>query len=366
MPPRISMWQAFPRALRLTANASACMLLAGCSAANYYWQAAAGHAQLLIKAKPVGDWLGDPSTPSALRERLVRAQQMREFASNTLHLPRNASYTRYADLGRPALLWNVVAAPPLSLKPYTWCFPVAGCVAYKGYFDKELALQEVQALELQGLEVKLYPVPAYSTLGWSNWVGGDPLLNTFVGGTDASLARLIFHELAHQQVYAPNDSAFNEAFASAVEQLGGDLWLQRQASAQEREREALRQSRQQGFKELTGRARQQLQETYQRLVEGKIDARQALAQKRAAMAEMRERYAVLKSQWQGYTGYDRWIEEANNASFVSQATYERWVPAFIHLFEQHNGQWALFYDAVSRLAQMPLKERQLALEKLMP
>lgn len=341
-------------------------LLGGCTSIGYYWQATLGHGELLMKAKPVDDWLADPSTPEALRQRLGRAQDMRRFASTTLGLPDNASYTRYADLGRPALLWNVVAAPALSLSPYQWCFPVAGCVSYKGFFNHELAQQEAKTLEQQGLEVRLYPVPAYSTLGWSNWLGGDPLLNTFLGGSEAHLARLIFHELAHQRVYVKHDSAFNEAFASAVEQLGGQMWLQAHATAEQGRQDAQSQARQMAFRELTRSTRQSLHDIYAAYQRGQIQQTEALARKQNAMAQFRMQYAQLKGQWQGYAGYDAWVAQANNASFVSQATYEKWVPAFTHLFEQQNRQWPLFYDAVARLAELPPKERQQALERLMP
>jgi predicted aminopeptidase len=340
-------------------------LLGACTSAEYYGQAAAGHAELLLKAKPVDDWLQDPSTSLALKSRLKRAQAIREFASTSLHLPRNASYTRYADLNRPALLWNVVAAPPLSLKPYVWCFPVAGCVPYKGFFNHDLALHEARLLEQEGLEVRLYPVPAYSTLGWSNWMGGDPLLNTFLGGSEANLARLIFHELAHQQVYVSDDSAFNEAFASTVEQLGGALWMQSHANMEQREQDTVSQLRQQQFRNLTGRTRLLLEGLYTDYSQGKISQTDALTKKHLIMTQLRNDYAKLKDQWQGYAGYDRWIEQANNASFVSQATYEKWIPALTHLFELQQKQWPLFYDAVSRLARLSASERQQALEKLM-
>lgn len=359
-------WRRLTRPLQGLAYVLTAFLLGACSSAPYYWQAATGHAELLIKAKPVKDLLRDPTTPPPLRDRLTRAQVMREFASTTLHLPRNASYTRYADLGRSALLWNVVAAPPLSLKPHLWCFPVAGCVNYKGFFDHDQALQEVQRLTHQGLEVRLYPVPAYSTLGWSNWVGGDPLLNTFVGGSEPHLARLMFHELAHQQVYVPGDSAFNEAFASAVEQIGGQLWMQSQANEEQRAQEAVSQERQHDFRNLTGRTRQSLDELYENFSRGKLSQESALSKKQIIMAQMRKDYADLKGRWHGYAGYDQWIAQANNASFVSQATYEKWIPAFTHLFEIQQKQWPLFYDAVSRLAQLSASDRQQALEKLMP
>jgi len=163
--------------------------------------------------------LQSDATPEALKERLRLAGRIRAFASQQLHLPDNPSYLSYANLDRPAAVWNVVAAPEWSLQPKQWCFPVAGCVSYKGYYDEAAAAQEAQQLAAQGLETAVQPVPAYSTLGWLNWAGGDPLLSTFIGYPEGELARLIFHELAHQVVYVAGDTAFNESFATAVERL---------------------------------------------------------------------------------------------------------------------------------------------------
>jgi predicted aminopeptidase len=210
------------------------LLLAGCADTRYYWQSVSGHLQLLQAARPVSQWLADPQTPPELRQRLELAQRMRTFAVTALDLPDNPSYHRYADLQRQAVVWNVVAAPPLSLTLKTWCFPVLGCVSYRGYFDEAQARQEAAALQAQGLEVTVYGVPAYSTLGWMNWAGGDPLLNTFIGYPEGELARLLFHELSHQVLYARDDTMFNESFATAVERLGGAMWLQSHGSAQAR------------------------------------------------------------------------------------------------------------------------------------
>ena len=172
----------------------------------------------------------------ARRHPRLRAPEgrIRAFAAQQLHLPDNASYQSYADLGRPAVVWNVVAAPEWSLEPKQWCFLVAGCVSYKGYFDEAAARLEAQRVAALGLETTVQPVPAYSTLGWLNWAGGDPLLNTFIGYPEGELARLIFHELAHQVVYVAGDTTFNESFATAVERLGAQLWLE-QASAAARD-----------------------------------------------------------------------------------------------------------------------------------
>ena len=213
------------RVIAILALALASAALAGCSTVGYYWQSLDGHVRLMAAARPLDDWLQDPAAPERLKERLRLAERIRDFASRELLLPDNPSYRRYADLRRPAAVWNVVAAPPLSLTLRTWCFPVTGCVGYRGWFDEAQARAEAEALRAQGLEVSVYPVPAYSTLGWSNWLGGDPLLNTFIRDTEGELARLIFHELAHQVVYARDDTAFNESFATAVERLGVARWI---------------------------------------------------------------------------------------------------------------------------------------------
>ena len=200
----------------------ACALfIAGCADTGYYLQSLGGHLQMMQSARPIEQWLSDEGVASALKQRLALAQRIRAFAVTELGLPDNASYHRYADVRRRSVVWNVVAAPEFSLTLKTWCFPVTGCVAYRGYFEEAEARAHAQALAASGLEVSVYGVPAYSTLGWLNWAGGDPLLNTFINYPEGELARMIFHELAHQVLYVPDDTVFNESFATAVERLGG-------------------------------------------------------------------------------------------------------------------------------------------------
>eukprot|EP01034_Spumella_vulgaris_P037055 gene37055-45705_t len=176
-------------------------------------------------ARPVDEWLADGATPDALKARLALSQRIRDYAATELHLPDNPSYRLYADLKRRAAVWNVVAAQPFSLSLHTWCFPVTGCVGYRGYFDEAQARAEATQLQAQGLEASVYGVPAYSTLGYMNWAGGDPLLSTFVAWPEGDFVRLLFHELAHQVVYAQGDTVFNESFATAVERLGSARWM---------------------------------------------------------------------------------------------------------------------------------------------
>jgi predicted aminopeptidase len=335
--------------------AAAVCLGSGCSTLSYYGQALSGHLELLNSARPVQDWTADPATPAALRERLLLAQRMREFAVSELKLPDNASYRRYADLQRSAVVWNAVAAPELGLTLKTWCFPVVGCVGYRGYYSREPADALAAELRSQGWETSVYGVPAYSTLGMSNWVGGDPLLNTFIHWSEAELARLIFHELSHQVVYVDDDTTFNESFATAVERIGGRLWLQRHGSETARTQDAALQLRREDFRAFALRWRNELDALY------KSDLSDTLKRARKAelMARMREEAAQLKAtRWAGFSGYDGWFERANNASFSVQAAYNELVPSFERLFERSGGDFERFYAEVKSLAALPKEQRR--------
>ena len=351
-------------ALRALLGFAALCALAGCADTRYYWQSVSGHLQLMQASRPVEQWLADPQTPADLRQQLELAQRIRAFAVTSLGLPDNPSYHRYADLHRNAVVWNVVAAPPLSLTLKTWCFPVLGCVSYRGYFDEADARREAAALQAQGMEVSVYGVPAYSTLGWMNWAGGDPLLNTFIRYPEGELARLLFHELAHQVLYASDDTMFNESFATAVERLGGALWLQTHASKPVRDQYAALESRRRDFRALVLATRARLEQVYAR--SGQIDEAGMLAQKQAVMQEFRAGYDRLKQHWGGYAGYDAWVAGANNASLGAQAAYDVLVPQFEALFEQQGRDWRAFYHAARRIAELPSDARRQALKALSP
>jgi predicted aminopeptidase len=338
-------------------------IFSGCADLGYYWQSASGHLGLMRAARPVPEWLDDPKASEALKTKLELAQRIRRYAVSELGLPDNASYTAYADLHRPAALWNVVAAPPHSLVLKTWCFPVAGCVGYRGYYDETDAQAEASTLATQGLEVAVYPVPAYSTLGWSNWVGGDPLLSTFIGYPEGELARLIFHELAHQVVYVQGDTPFNESFATAVERIGGTRWLATQANEAARLEYAQLDARRRQFRALTADTRRALQAVYASEAAKAQDWKTVDTGKTAVMDAFRERYAALRSTWPGprQNGYDAWVARANNASFGAQAAYDDLVPGFEALFEREGRDWPRFYAAVKRIAALPKERRREAL-----
>ena len=362
--------------------------LSSCADLSYYWQSVEGHVSLMKAARTVNDWLADAQTPEKLKAKLALTQKIRIFAAEELKLPDNPSYKRYADLKRKAVVWNVVAAPALSLKLKTWCFPVAGCVGYRGYFSEAEAKLEAEELKKQDFDVSVYGVPAYSTLGWSNWAGGDPLLSTFIGYPEGELARIVFHELAHQVVYVADDTAFNESFATAVERLGGTRWLAKYGSDAVKAEYEVYDGRRRQFKALTKATRLQLVEVYDENkplagdntaliaiksraknevkndVKSEEDDKVKTEIKNKIIESFKSQYELLKTSWNGYAGYDNWVKQANNAAFGALAAYDDGVPQFEALFEQQGGDWQKFYAAVQRLAAMPKEARQQALKKI--
>jgi predicted aminopeptidase len=333
----------------------------GCSDLGYYRQSVGGHFDLMSRAKPVDDWLAQADAPPVLKQRLALAKQMREFSVQVLKLPDNPSYRAYADLQRPAAVWNVVAAPPLSLNLKTWCYPVTGCVGYRGYFDRAEADALAATLRAEGQDVSVYGVPAYSTLGWSNWIGGDPLLNTFVNGSEGELARLIFHELAHQELYVADDTMFNESFATAVERIGTRLWLERHGSEAVRAQYRESQQRRQDFRELTAGYRDQLERLY---ASDRSDAAKRTA-KAELLAQLRADYAKLKQlRWGGFAGYDPWFANVNNASLGVLAAYTELAGDFERLFMQQGGDFERFYARVAQIGALPKAQRHATLRAI--
>jgi len=351
------------RAAGLALLLAATALATGCArtqGAGYYWQSITGHVDLMWRARPVDDWLADEGTPAALRQRLELARRLRAFAVSELGLPDNASYHRYADLERNAAVYNVVAAPPLSLTLQTWCFPVAGCVGYRGYYREDDARAFAASLG-EGLEVGVYPVPAYSTLGWMNWAGGDPLLNTFIRYPEGELARLLFHELAHQVLYAKDDTSFNESFATAVERIGVQHWFAQASTPAARAEYEAYDQRRRAFRTLTASVRARLQALYG---DATLDDAAKLARKAQVMADFRREYEALKAFWGGFAGYDPWVARANNALLGAQGAYDQLVPGFEALFDREGRDFGRFYDAVRTLAALPKEERHQRLQAL--
>ncbi|MBI4755293.1 MAG: aminopeptidase [Betaproteobacteria bacterium] len=331
------------------------LALAGCAGTGYYWQAAVGQMGLWQSARSLDVVLDDPATSAHLREQLALAMRVREFASRELGLPDNGSYRRYADLRRPYVVWNVFATEEFRVEAQQWCFPVAGCVAYRGYFSRPDAEAHAGQLRGAGLDVHVGGVPAYSTLGAFD----DPLLNTFIHYPEAELARLIFHELAHQVAYASDDSEFNEGFAVVVETEGLRRWLLHRKDASLAEAVAANQRRRQDFVHLVLDAREQLRRAFAHT----SDDGERRRLKSAILARLKADYGALRDgPWQGYRGYDRWFgQEINNATLASVGIYEALVPHFQALLARRGGELPRFYLEVKKLAARPKSERESAL-----
>lgn len=328
-------------------------LLGGCAQWGYYQQSISGHLALVRAARPVTEVLAQPNLDPTLRQQLTLSQSLRDYAITELHLPDNSSYRRYADLHRGAAVWNVVATPPLSLQLTTWCYPIMGCAGYRGYFKREDALALASQLKQEGLEPYVYGVPAYSSLGWSNWIGGDPLLNTFIQYPEGQLARMIFHELAHQVAYADDDTTFNESFATAVEQLGVARWLRDRPEALKAD-ETSRQ-RQDQVQALLRTSRDRLRTLFQSTASDD----EKRAGKADVFAHLRQDYETLKrDQWGGDDRFDRWFLSLNTPALAIQGSYTDLVPDFVRLFERQGRDWDRFYADVKRLARLPKDERR--------
>ena len=330
--------------------------LSACSDLDYYLHTAGGHIRIMAERKSIPDLLQDRTTSEELREKLKTIAWIRHFASDRLGLPENGSYQSYTELDRPYVVWNVVATPELSLEPLNWCFPFAGCISYRGYFELKKARAFAEVLQNEGYDIAISGVPAYSTLSWFD----DPALSTFSRWPASSVARLIFHELAHQKLYVPDDSAFNESYATTVELAGVELWLERFGSQAEKQDYRQRLAHERQFLELTAETRRELNKIYA----SAMSIAEKRQRKEEVFADLRRRYAALRSDWNGYDGYDRWFETLNNAKFASLNTYQRWVPAFKLIMQQERHSFEAFYRRCEAIARLPQEKRSGLLDSL--
>ncbi|HUK00945.1 MAG TPA: aminopeptidase [Steroidobacteraceae bacterium] len=330
----------------------ACLLLSGCGT-PYLLQAAHGELKVLGERKPISTVVADPATPAGVRSSLQSVSSARDFASRVLGLPDNRSYRTYADIGRPYVVWNVVATPEFSVQPRQWCFPVAGCVAYRGYFKESKARAFAAQLAARGDDTLVDGVPAYSTLGRF----ADPVMSSMLVYGDAGLAGILFHELAHQLIYVRNDSAFNEAFATAVEEEGLRRWLIYQGQLDELTRFEAAQARDRRFTQLLLQGRAALTKLY---ATG-LPSPQMRARKHELLASLAAQIRTLEQHENVRSGYERWLAQGlNNAHLASVATYYDCIPGFERLLAEDRGELARFYADVRALARRPQAERDAA------
>jgi len=349
-----------PRIFLFAIRAMACVMMAAmlsaCADLRYYAHVTHGESALLLQRRSVDKVVADPATDPKLAMRLRLSQQAREFASDQLGLPRNRSYTYYVQLHRPYVVWNVYATPRFSVEAVPQCFPIAGCVAYRGWFDERKAKASAERLRAQGDDVYVGGVSAYSTLGWF----ADPILSSMLRWDDDELVGTIFHELAHQKIYLKGDTAFNESYAMFVEEEGLRAWHR---SRGEPVGDDHAQAMDDGFTKLVLDLRERLKKLYasganeEAMAEGKqheIDA-------------FRARYATWRDQhWPNDHRYDKWAAQPiNNATLLPFGLYDQWTPAFAALFKQVGRQWPVFFDRVRMLARESKAEREDSLRTLL-
>ena len=328
-------------------------LISSFSAGCYLLESAQGQLALMSKREPISRVIERPSTPPALRTELEEVTSIRDFASRELGLPDNGSYRSYADVGRSYVVWNVVAAPEFSVDAKQWCYPIVGCVAYRGYFVERKARSFAAQWRARGLDVAVGGVAAYSTLGHFD----DPILNTMVGWNDVELAAIVFHELTHQMVYVPNDASFNEALATTVEEEGVRRWL----LAQGRERDLAEHIvQQEHYLEVIDLLRVTSGELRKIYASG-ADPDLMRERKKAAFGALREAYTRLKPKWNGHAPFAAWFErDINNAHLASIATYYDCVPGFERELTAAGGDLNAFYRRVRELAKLDQTTRDAA------
>ena len=330
-------------------------LLLSCETVSYYTQAARGQLAIVFGREDIQRLLATDELAPELRERFIDVLRIRDFAARELALPVGDNYSTYVDLQREHVVWNVFAAPEFSTDPVNWCYLIAGCVSYRGYFSERGAGRYARQLAADGFDVYTGGVDAYSTLGWFD----DSLLSTVMSRTDYQLAGLIFHELAHQIVYVPGDTVFNESFATALEREGVRRWLSHRGQSETIAVAQIDSQRQQDFIELVTGYRDRFDALYQR----QIGEEEKRAGKTLLQQRLREDYRELKGRWGGYAGYDAWFERSlNNAQLSTVSSYNELVPFFNDLLADSGGDMAAFYDAVRQIARLdePAREARLA------
>lgn len=329
----------------------ACLvLLSSCGETAYLLQCIAGHWSILRRAEPIDALLERDDLSPELKEQLGQVIVLRQFAVDQLQLPDNGSYRYYADLERPYAVWNVTAAPEFSLGLKEWCFPFAGCVSYRGYFDEERARSMAATLSGEGYDTELYGVQAYSTLNWFK----DPVLNTFLAGDELRLAALLFHELAHQVVYLPGDTVFNESFAKTVEMEGLRLWLRGRGEEGQWQHYLEYDARYAELQEMLMAVSAELKTLYSQPLS--IEEMRRL--KGEALSDLSRRYDLLKETWGGFAGFDVWMSRGwNNARLGSMLTYQDLVPVFQAILQEKSYDFEAFYAEVKSLASLQPPER---------
>lgn len=337
--------------LKLGLASASLLMLTGCETVGYYAQAVKGHLDLNRGRQPIERALADERLKPIERERLALVPDVLNFAGSHLHLPAEDQYETLVFMNRNAVTWNVFAAPADSLAPKTWCFPIIGCISYRGYFAKEDAQAYAKKISEQGWETYVGGASAYSTLGWFE----DPILSTFLKRDTPDFIGLLFHELAHVQLYIKDDTTFNESFATAVEQAGVLAWYAENPSPEAMADYLNKFERRQDFLTLAMETKAALTALYAK----KRPSAKTQTERKAILENFRTRYADhVSNQWQGKKPYGGWMQgPLNNAQWNTLGAYYDLVPAFTHLLTHLNNDFKQFYVVCEKLGKLPKAER---------
>ena len=324
-------------------------LISGCSTINYYTQSIQGQFEVIQKSQSINLLLGENNLSNSQRERLETILELRKFSTDQLGLPNNNSYLSYADLGRDYVIWNIFATEEFSLSPIKWCYLIVGCLDYRGYFSESEAKQHAMKLKEQGHDIYLGGVSAYSTLGWFD----DPVLNTMLRWSDIQLATVMFHELAHQQIYIKNDTKFNESYAEVVATIGVTKWLEQSADNNVLSKYMQSQTQEKQFISLV----MEYKALLSKLNLSEIGKELMRSQKELIFKQMKDKYNNLKSHWKN-DPYSQWFSTGlNNAKLSAIVTYQQYASSFIGIFDKLDRDLERFYSLIKSLSECKQMKR---------
>ncbi len=331
-----------------------CLLLSSCSSIKYNYGLINNHLSIIKNAQPIDAILEENTTNPELKTKLRLVNKIKDFAYTEFHFRKTKSYSTYTDILRNAVVWNVVATKENSFELKEWCYIFIGCFNYRGFSNKKEAENYANDLmESEDLEIAILPVAAYSTLGWSDFLGGDPVLNTFIWNDEIELVRLLIHEMAHQQVFVKNDTLFNESFASFVEDAGSLQWLKRNGDSDDLILYEEKKRKRGEIEELLRSSRENLEALYSQTLEKK----ETELLKEKIFLKLRTRLLRLKDERDGLNDYNNWVLQINSAWLAAFSLYDRYKPFFNSVFVKVNSDWTVFYQEVRKLKKITKKER---------
>lgn len=298
------------------------------NALKYFASQGYGQAKISWNAQPLDDFLEKDTFADSLKEKVRLVQQIRLFTIEELGFKSSKSYTKLYDQKGEPVLWNISACEPFAFKAKIWKFPIIGSFSYKGFFDKTKALELKESLEKENWDVSMYPVSAWSTLGWLN----DPILSENLNLPIGHLSALIIHELAHGTLYIKDSTTYNENLANFVGDEGAKLFLAKKYGQNSEQYQSYMNSKkdQYLFKEFVLKAAKELEELY--LQSDAIPLEEKRKTKRVYIEQFIAEFKDIEFQNPRYADYFEDFEP-NNAFFMGFVRYDSKRNSFEEEFE---------------------------------